>query len=101
MNESERYEALRHCRYVDEIIKDAPWVIDIEFLAKHKVIFMCALSFLYSPQLLYFDLQSTLILTEPHSFKIIMLFAKNSSRIQSKYAQREGCPKGLYQEGNS
>ena len=38
MNESERYEALRHCRYVDEIIKDAPWVIDIEFLAKHKVI---------------------------------------------------------------
>ena len=37
MNESERYEALRHCRYVDEIIRDAPWVLDVGFLEKHKV----------------------------------------------------------------
>ena len=37
MNEQERYEAVRHCRYVDEIVKDAPWTLTDEFLQKHKV----------------------------------------------------------------
>jgi len=37
MTEDERYEALRHCRYVDEIVRDAPWVITEEFLEKHKI----------------------------------------------------------------
>lgn len=38
MTEDERFEAVRHCRYVDEIIKDSPWELDDEFLNKHKVI---------------------------------------------------------------
>ena len=38
MGEQERYEALRHCRYVDEVVPDAPWTLDDEFLEKHKVI---------------------------------------------------------------
>lgn len=37
MTETERYEALRHCRYVDEIVRDAPWTLSPEFLEKHKV----------------------------------------------------------------
>ncbi|MXQ98481.1 hypothetical protein E5288_WYG002235 [Bos mutus] len=37
MNEAERYEALRHCRYVDEVIRDAPWTLTPEFLEKHKM----------------------------------------------------------------
>lgn len=37
MTEDERYDALRHCRYVDEVVRDAPWSLSTEFLGKHKV----------------------------------------------------------------
>ncbi|XP_037511030.1 choline-phosphate cytidylyltransferase A isoform X2 [Rhipicephalus sanguineus] len=40
MTDVERYEAVRHCRYVDEVLRDAPWVIDEAFLQKNKIDFV-------------------------------------------------------------
>ena len=37
MNQNERYESLRHCKWVDEIIEDAPWTITQEFIELHKI----------------------------------------------------------------
>uniref|UniRef100_A0A0C9S1Z4 choline-phosphate cytidylyltransferase n=1 Tax=Wollemia nobilis TaxID=56998 RepID=A0A0C9S1Z4_9CONI len=37
MTEAERYESLRHCRWVDEVVPDAPWVITKEFLDKYQI----------------------------------------------------------------
>lgn len=40
MCEKERYDALRHCRYVDEVVEDAPWLITPDFLEKHQIDFV-------------------------------------------------------------
>ncbi|XP_076289628.1 putative choline-phosphate cytidylyltransferase isoform X1 [Lasioglossum baleicum] len=40
MTDGERYDAVRHCRYVDEVVKDAPWELDDEFITKHKIDFV-------------------------------------------------------------
>ncbi|XP_062153462.1 choline-phosphate cytidylyltransferase 1-like [Alnus glutinosa] len=37
MTEDDRYESLRHCKWVDEVIPDAPWVITQEYLDKHNI----------------------------------------------------------------
>ncbi|PRQ30082.1 putative choline-phosphate cytidylyltransferase [Rosa chinensis] len=37
MTDQERYESLRHCKWVDEVIPDAPWVLTQEFLDKHQI----------------------------------------------------------------
>lgn len=39
-DERERAESLRHCKWVDEVIENAPWVIDQEFLDKHRIDFV-------------------------------------------------------------
>jgi glycerol-3-phosphate cytidylyltransferase-like family protein len=33
----ERCEIVRHCRWVDEVVPDAPWALDEEYLQRHKV----------------------------------------------------------------
>ena len=37
MNEHERCEILKHCKWVDEVICPCPWVIDFDFLKKHTI----------------------------------------------------------------
>ncbi|KAF2770140.1 Nucleotidylyl transferase [Teratosphaeria nubilosa] len=37
MSGKERAESLRHCRWVDEVIEDCPWIITVKFLEKHKI----------------------------------------------------------------
>ncbi len=37
MSDIERYESVKHCRYVDEVIENAPWTIDDVFIKEHKI----------------------------------------------------------------
>ncbi|KAF8474910.1 hypothetical protein BDZ91DRAFT_638870, partial [Kalaharituber pfeilii] len=37
LNDKERAETLRHCKWVDEVIEDAPWIVTPEFLDKHNI----------------------------------------------------------------
>ncbi|KAG0353816.1 hypothetical protein BC939DRAFT_437579 [Gamsiella multidivaricata] len=37
MTDKERYESLRHCKWVDEVIEAAPWIVDQAFLDEHKI----------------------------------------------------------------
>lgn len=37
MKDTERYEAMRHIKWVDEVVEDAPWVITQEFIDQHQI----------------------------------------------------------------
>ena len=40
MNDYERCEAVRHCKWVDEVIPKAPWLPTLDFLDLHKIDFI-------------------------------------------------------------
>lgn len=40
MTYAERLESVRHCRWTDEVVGDAPWVIDADFIVKHRIDFV-------------------------------------------------------------
>lgn len=33
----ERAESVRHCKWVDEVIEDCPWIVTADFLEKHQI----------------------------------------------------------------
>ena len=37
MSARERAETVRHCKWVDEVIEDCPWIVTPDFLEKHKL----------------------------------------------------------------
>jgi choline-phosphate cytidylyltransferase len=37
MNQLERTEIIRHCKWVDEVLCPCPWVITLDFLEKHDI----------------------------------------------------------------
>lgn len=37
MTEGERAECVRHCKWVDEVVEDAPWVITQEYIDRHRI----------------------------------------------------------------
>ena len=37
MTHAERCEAVRHCRWADEVVPDAPWVVDQAFMDKYQI----------------------------------------------------------------
>jgi len=37
MSHAERCEAVRHCRWVDEVVPEIPWVVDAAFLEKYNI----------------------------------------------------------------
>ncbi len=41
MTQDERARSVRACKYVDEVIENAPWVITQEFLDTNRIDFVC------------------------------------------------------------
>lgn len=37
LTDQERAETLRHCKWVDEVIENAPWIVSPEFLDEHSI----------------------------------------------------------------
>ncbi|EEQ35686.1 choline-phosphate cytidylyltransferase [Microsporum canis] len=37
LNEVERAETIRHCKWVDEVIPNCPWIVTPEFLEEHQI----------------------------------------------------------------
>ncbi|CAO3655390.1 unnamed protein product [Mucor fragilis] len=37
MTDVERYESVRHCKWVDEVVEAAPWFVTQEFLDEHQI----------------------------------------------------------------
>ncbi len=41
LNQQERAESVKHCKWVDGVIEQVPWTITADFLAKHQIDGVC------------------------------------------------------------
>lgn len=37
LSAKERAETVRHCKWVDEVVEDCPWVVSVDFLEQHQI----------------------------------------------------------------
>jgi choline-phosphate cytidylyltransferase len=40
MNQQTRVESIRHCKWIDEVVEEGPWVVTVLFLEKHRIDFV-------------------------------------------------------------
>lgn len=50
LTDEERYESLRHCKWVDEVIKGCPWILTPEFIEQHNIDYVCHDSLPYAAE---------------------------------------------------
>ncbi|CAM9092399.1 unnamed protein product [Pylaiella littoralis] len=55
LKDTERYESLKHCKWVDEVVADAPWVVDDAFIAAHQASWLLTIDFVCHDALPYGD----------------------------------------------
>jgi len=41
LTSEEKAKTIKHCKYIDEIIVDTPWVLDQDFINKHNIDYVC------------------------------------------------------------
>ena len=80
MDEGERYEAVRHCRYVDEVVRDAPWTLDDDFLTLHKVFIGCHHLVLASVKIFKSRLTLSRTMTSRTRLETVRTFTHTSKR---------------------
>lgn len=37
LSAKERAETIRHCKWVDEVVEDCPWIVSVDFLEQHQI----------------------------------------------------------------
>lgn len=47
MTHAERCEGVRHCRWADEVLPDAPWVVDQEWMDKYQIDYIAHDEYVY------------------------------------------------------
>lgn len=89
MTQEERYESLRHCRWVDEVVEEAPWVIGPDFLAAHQIHYVA------HDDLPYADTNARSACGQAQRTRLI--HSKGGGCIWSRYADASGSADDVYE----
>ena len=41
LTQDEKYKTIKHCKYVDHILTEIPWIINQDFINKHNINYVC------------------------------------------------------------